>query len=129
MSFLLDAELKLARHALGCWDGFGRRPVEGHRNYFVATKGSNDDRRWQSMVTRGLATTRHFHLDESGNSSIYYVTREGARLAGLSEAAVIRACGTDEERRRLRQKRDRDKERKRAHARLFAIDKFLGLSR
>lgn len=112
MTFLLGSERELVRHALGCWDGFGRRPIEGYRNHYVATKGTEDDLRWQSIVARGLATAHRFHLDESGRSTIYYVTREGARLAGLSEAAIVRACGTREEQAKQRAKYQRDRERR-----------------
>jgi len=35
--FLLGNERELVRHALGCWDGFGRRPIEGYRNHYVAS--------------------------------------------------------------------------------------------
>lgn len=114
MSFLLERERELVRHALGCWDGFGRRPIEGYRNHFVASTGSADDRVWQSIATRGLATAHHFHLDESDRSTIYYVTREGPRLAGLSEAAIVRACGTREEQSKQRAKYQRDRERRSA---------------
>lgn len=112
MTFLLDKERELVRHALGCWDGFGRRTVEGYRNHFVATADSADDRAWQSIVTRGLAVAGRFVLDQTGGSTIYYVTREGARLAGLSEAAIVRACGTHEEKTRQRVKYQRDRERR-----------------
>lgn len=114
MNFLLDRERELVRHALGCWDGYGRRPVEGYRNHFVASTGSADDRAWQSIATRGLAVAGRFVLDQTGGSTIYYVTREGARLAGLSEAAIVRACGTREERARQRAKYQRDRERRSA---------------
>lgn len=112
MSFLLDRERELVRHALGCWDGYGRRPVEGCRNHFVASTGSADDRAWQSIATRGLVVAGRLVLDQTGGSTIYYVTREGARLAGLSEAAIVRACGTREERARQRAKYQRDRERR-----------------
>lgn len=112
MTFLLDRERELVRHALGCWDGYGRRTKEGYRNHFVASVGSRDDLTWQSIATRGLAKAGRFHLDETGGSNIYYVTRAGARLAGLSEAAIVRACGTLEEQTRQREKYERDAHRR-----------------
>jgi len=112
VTFLLDHELALVRHALGCWDGYGRRALEGYRNHFVTSDGSKADAVWQSLVTRGLAESRPFNLDQIGSSTIYFVTREGARLAGLSEAAIVRACGTREEQAKQRAKYQRDRERR-----------------
>lgn len=113
MTFLLDRERELVRHALGCCDGYGRRALEGYRNHFVASDGSKDDVVWQSLVTRGLAESRPFNLDQRGTSTLYFVTREGARLAGLSEAAIVRACGTDQERSKQLAKYSRDRQRRR----------------
>lgn len=113
MSFLLDRERELVRHALGCWDGCGRRTQEGYRNYFVAAIDSPNDRVWQSLVTRGLATVRPFPFNEVEPTSLYYATREGARLAGLSEAAIVRACGTREEQAKQCERRERERERRR----------------
>lgn len=112
MTFLLDHELALVRHALGCRDRYNRRALEGYRNHAVTSDGSKDDIVWQSLVTRGLAVACPFIFDQRGTSTLYFVTREGARLAGLSEAAIVRACGTREEQAKQRAKYQRDRERR-----------------
>lgn len=114
MTFLLDRERDLVCHAVGCWDGYGRRALAGHRNHFAASPGSEDDRVWSSLVGRGLATVSPPTSWLPYN--LYRATAEAARLAGLSEAAIVRACGTPEQQRREREKRDRDAELRRARA-------------
>ena len=116
MSFLLDRERELMRHALGCWDGSGRHALDGYRNHFVAIAGSPNDLAWQSLVTRELATVSPFPFNEAEPTNIYRATREGARLAGLSAAAIVRACGTREEQAKQRDRRDRERERRRVRS-------------
>lgn len=105
---LTDTELSMVRHAIG-YDA--PRGKQGYRNRYCAGTDADADIVWRGLVARGLATKspRSPNVDDS----LYFVTADGARAAGLSEAAIVRACGTDEEQRNQRAKYERANARRR----------------
>ena len=109
-----ENELGLILHATGCNVRGTRQGSHGHRNYFVAGESSRDDVAWRVLVARGFAERYRHWLDEVGPPACYYtVTPAGARAAGLSEAAIVRACGTPEERAKQRRAYERARETRR----------------
>lgn len=113
-AFLLDSEAHLVRHAVG----FHARRIPGYRNHYSCEPGSDSDRAWSSLVGRGLAV-RLFRPDAfTVDLHSYAATEEACRLAGLSEAAIVRAYGSRERREAQHARYMRDCERRRERARM-----------
>lgn len=107
MSPITDEERRMMRHAVGASE---RRGKDGYRNRYVAPTRNPA---WERLVSIGYAVCLSSHgLDRAGAVQ-YAVTREGCAAIGLSKAATIRACGTDEEQRALEQSAARRNEARR----------------
>ena len=105
---LTDAELSMIRHAIG-YDA--PRGKQGHRNRYCVGTDAYADIVWRGLVARGLATRSS--RSPAADDTLYFVTADGARAAGLSEAAIVRACGTDKEQSEQREKYTRANARRR----------------
>lgn len=105
---LTEEELRMVRHAIG-YDA--PRGKQGYRNRYCVGTDTSADIVWRGLVERGLATRSS--RSPAASDSLYFVTVEGARAAGLGEAAIVRACGTEEEQRKQRAKYEKDSARKR----------------
>lgn len=110
VTFLLNEnERELLCHAVG-WTRCG---MKGARNHSCVSPGSREDGAWGAMVERGLARLARVPSELSGGSNVYAVTPEGCRLIGMTEAAIVRACGTPEQRQRQHQRYRSATERRR----------------
>lgn len=105
---LTDTERSMIRHAIG-YDA--PRGKQGYRNRYCVGTDTDADIVWRGLVARGLATKSL--RGPNGDDSLYFVTPDGARAAGMSEAAIVRACGTDEEQSKQRAKYNRTNARRR----------------
>lgn len=122
---LSDRERDNMRHAVGA---DARRGTDGYRNHYVASPGSQDDLSWQRLVSIGYATS-HGANSLTGGSNCYTVTRDGCAAIGLSKAAIIRACGSQDEKQAQHAERSRQRDARLMRSRLLAESRALSAIR